>query len=271
VSTVTLASGLTLSCAQQGDVSGPAVVLLPGPTDSWRSYRPVIDRLPREIHAISVSQRGHGDSDKPESGYRVEDLAADVVQLLDACGVERAVLAGHSGSCFVARRVALDHPDRVPALILEASPTTLREDPRLAGFVDSVVSRLEDPITPDFARSFIADTSSPSIQPDLVDLLVDELIKVPARAWQGVFSGLRQYDDLAELARIEAPTLMIWGDADALVSRDMQDHLARSIPDADLLVYHGVGHTPRWEDPARFSGDLVAFVRRVARTSSRQP
>jgi pimeloyl-ACP methyl ester carboxylesterase len=270
VSTVTLASGLTLSCAQQGDASAPAVVLLPGPTDSWRSYQPVLDRLPRAIHAISVSQRGHGDSDKPESGYRVEDFAADVPQLLDACGVERAVLAGHSGSCLVARRVALDHPDRVAALILEASPTTLRDDPRLVGFVGSIVAGLEDPITPDFARSFIADTSSPSIRPDLVDLLVDELIKVPARAWLGVFSGLLQYDDLAELAGIEAPTLMIWGDADALVSRDMQDHLARSIPDAELIIYHGVGHTPRWEDPARFSSDVVTFVGRVTRLSLRR-
>ncbi|MGN6431359.1 MAG: alpha/beta fold hydrolase [Gaiellaceae bacterium] len=262
MSTVTLASGLTLSCAQQGDASGPALVLLPGPTDSWRSYQPVLDRLPREIHVISVSQRGHGESDKPDSGYRVEDFAADAVQLLDAFGIEQAVLAGHSGSCLVARRVALDHPGRVAALILEASPTTLRDDARLVGFVDSVVSRLEDPITLKFARSFIADTSSPRIRPDLVDLLVEELLKVPARVWQGVFSGLLQYDDLTELESIGARTLMIWGDADALVSRDMQHHLAHSLPDADLITYQGVGHTPRWEDPVRFSRDVAAFVSR---------
>ena len=110
---VTLASGLTLSYAQQGEAADPAVVLLPGPTDSWRSYQPVLARLPRGTYAVALSQRGHGDSDKPESGYRVEDFAADVVPLLDAGGIERAVLAGHSGSCLVARRVALDHPERV--------------------------------------------------------------------------------------------------------------------------------------------------------------
>jgi pimeloyl-ACP methyl ester carboxylesterase len=71
---------------------------------------------------------------------------------------------------------------------------------------------------------------------------------------------------MPELGRIEAPTLLVWGDADALVSRDMQDQLVHSIPAADLLVYHGVGHTPRWEDPARFSRDLVGFLRRAART-----
>src|SRR6185503_12010181 len=117
---------------------------LPGPTDSWRSYEPVLDHLPG-IRAISVSQRGHGESDKPATGYGVEDFAADVVPLLDALGIERAVLVGHSGSCLVARRVALDHPDRVAGLVLEASPTTLKGHPGLTDLVTSVVAHLSDP------------------------------------------------------------------------------------------------------------------------------
>jgi len=266
VPSVTLASALTLSYAHQGHAVDPAVVLLPGPTDSWRSYQPVLDRLPRETHVVAVSQRGHGESDKPVRGYRVEDFAADVVLLLDALGIARAVLAGHSGSCLVARRVALDRPDRVAGLLLEASPTTLRADPRLAGSVASLVTEIEDPITPDFARSFLIQTSAAGLAPDLIDLLVDELLKVPAHVWRETFSGLLEYDDLGELGRIEAPTLLVWGDADTVVPREMQDGLARSIRDVDLLVYQGVGHTPRWEDPARFSGDLATFARRVART-----
>lgn len=263
---VTLDSGLRLSYAVQGAATEPAVLLHPGPTDSWRSYRPVLDLMPWETYAVAVSPRGHGDSDKPDGGYSVEDLAADVVQLLDALGIGRAVLAGHSGSCLVARRVALDHPQRIAGLVLEASPTTLRDDERLGDFVESTVSGLEDPISADFVRSFVADTSSPSIEPDLVDLLTAEVTKVPAHVWQGTFARLLRYDDLAELGRIQAPTLLIWGDADALVSRDMQDRLLHSIPHAELLVYPGVGHTPRWEDPARFTRDLVDFVRRTTRS-----
>jgi non-heme chloroperoxidase len=257
---VTLASGLTLSCADRGDASGPTVLLLPGPTDSWRSYQPVLDRLPRGVRAIAVSQRGHGESGKPQTGYRVEDFAADVVPLLDTLGVERAVLAGHSGSCLVARRVALDHPDRVVGLLLEASPTTLRDDAQLLHFVESVVSELNDPISPDFARSFVLNTSSEGVAADLIDLLVKEILAVPARVWQQTFTGLLEYDDRTELPLIEAPTLLVWGDADTLVSRAMQDRLLGSIPDSDLFVYPGVGHTPRWENPARFSSDLVAFA-----------
>jgi non-heme chloroperoxidase len=260
---VTLASGLVLSCADQGDGPGPVVLLLPGPTDSWRSYEHLFDLLPPGFRVVAVSQRGHGRSGKPETGYRVEDFAADVVPLLDALGVERAVLAGHSGSCLVARRVALDSPDRVAGLVLEASPMTLRDNRQLLRFVRSVVSELDDPISPEFARSFVADTSSQRVSADLIDLLVEQILAVPARVWRETFGGLLEYDDRIELPLIEAPTLLVWGDADALVPREAQDGLVRSIPDADLVVYPGVGHTPRWEDPARFSSDLVTFARAV--------
>jgi pimeloyl-ACP methyl ester carboxylesterase len=257
MSTVTLVSGLTLSCADQGDLSEPAVLMLPGPTDAWRSYRPVLDLLPSGVRAVAVSQRGHGDSAKPDTGYHVEDFAADVVPLLDALGIGRAVLVGHSGSCLVARRVALDHPSRVAGLILEASPTTLRDDARLVRFL----SELGDRIDPDFARSFVVDTSSETLPPELVDLLVEDVLAVPAHVWKEMFAGLLEYDDGAELARIAAPALLVWGDADPLVSREMQDELAVSLRDARLRVYPGAGHTPRWEDPARFGDELVEFVR----------
>lgn len=257
---VTLASGISLSCAIQGPASGPGLVLLPGPTDSWRSYLPVLDRLPPSIRAIAVSARGHGHSDKPGSGYRVDDLAADVVEFLDACGIEEAVLVGHSGSCLVARRVAIDHPERIVGLALEASPLTLRGDARIEEFVQSVVAQLEDPIDHAFARSFIADTSTRTLDPGVLDELVDDLVEVPTHVWRALFTSLLDYDDLTELERITMPTLLIWGDADGLVSRDVQDELARRLLRSRLVVYPGVGHTPRWEDPARFVADLAALI-----------
>jgi non-heme chloroperoxidase len=149
--------------------------------------------------------------------------------------------------------------------VLEASPVTLRENAQLLRFVRSVVSgQLDDPISPDFARSFVVDTSSQRVSADLNDLLVEEVLAVPARVWQQTFGGLLEYDDQIELPLIEAPTLLIWGDADPLVPREAQDRLVGSIPGADLVVYAGVGHTPRWEDPERFSSDLVTFARAVA-------
>lgn len=257
---VTLPSGLRLSLTDQGSAAGPALVLLPGPTDSWRSYEPVLERLPASIRAVAVSQRGHGDSDKPPSGFGIEDFAADVVPLLDALGIERAVLAGHSGSCLVARRVAIDSPGRVAGLVLEASPLTLKGDERLEGLINSLLAQLEDPIDRAFARQVVVGTSSPEVSPEVIELFTGELLKVPARVWREMFTALARYDDTAELGAITAPALLLWGDADDLVDRAAQDTLAACIRTAELLVYPGVGHTPRWEDPARFAADVAAFV-----------
>ncbi len=251
-----------MSYAAQGDAAGPVLVLVPGPTDSWRSYGPVLERLPHSIRAIAVSPRGHGDSDKPALGYRVEDFAADLVSFLDSLGIERAVIAGHSGSCLVARRTAIDHPQRVAGLLLEASPTTLIVHAGLESFTESVLSHLEDPIDASFARSFVADMSSGALAPQLLAELADEIVKVPAGVWKQMFADLLIYTDMAELEGIDVPTLLVWGDADTLVRRDMQDVLAERIRIAELVVYPGVGHTPRWEDPLRFAADVTAFVER---------
>jgi pimeloyl-ACP methyl ester carboxylesterase len=123
---------------------------------------------------------------------------------------------------------------------------TLRHDPQLQRFVESVVSELEDPISRDGARSLVRETSSGNDTPELFDLLVEDVLAVP-HVWKKTFAGLLSNDDQAELPLIEAPTLLVWVDADTLVSRDLQHQLAHSIPEASLCVYAGVGHTPRWE------------------------
>jgi pimeloyl-ACP methyl ester carboxylesterase len=79
-----------------------------------------------------------------------------------------------------------------------------------------------------------------------------------------MFAQLLAYDDWAALPRITVPALLIWGNRDAVVSREMQDALVARVPNAALTVYAGAGHTPRWEDPQRFADDLAAFVRRTA-------
>ena len=146
--TTRLASGPRVHYAEQGDPSGEPIVFLPAYTDSWFSYSRILPLLPARYHAYALDQRGHGDSERPDCCYTVEDFAGDVVAFLDAVGVGRATLVGHSASCLVARRVAEVHPERVARLVLSGSPAgslptqvklglqaTVRAlaDPRLAG------------------------------------------------------------------------------------------------------------------------------------------
>ena len=87
---VRLSTGVTLEVAERGAPDGEPVLFLHGYTDSWFSFSTVLDRLPPTIRAIVPTQRGHGDSERPECCYRPADFAADAVALLDALGVPRA-------------------------------------------------------------------------------------------------------------------------------------------------------------------------------------
>ena len=260
--TVTLASGLTLSYVDQGDRSASTVVLVPGPLDSWRCYEPVLDRLPPTVRGVAYSQRGHGDSDKPEAGYTVQQFADDLVAFLDALRLDRPVVSGHSGAGLFARRSALDHPDRIAGLVLEATPPTLRGDAGLESFLDSVLRVLRDPVDVELVRRVIGDTTGETLSATFAEEMVQETLKVPARVWRETFAGLLDYDDTTELECLTLPVLLIWGDADDLVTRDKQEALISAIPDAELVTYGGIGHSPHWEDPSRFAADLAAFLER---------
>ena len=105
----------------QGHDSGDAIVLLHGWPDSGHSYSRVMALLPTRYRAIAPDLRGFGDSEKPEAGYTIPDLAADVVALLDELGIGRATVVGHSFGSFVARGVVEASPDRVSRLVLIGS------------------------------------------------------------------------------------------------------------------------------------------------------
>jgi len=254
---VLLATQVSIAYVDIGPRSSDVLVLLPGLSDSWRSYELVLAHLPSTFRTIAVSQRGHGDSDKPDRGYTVRHFADDLNGLLDALAIRRAVIAGHSSASVVARRFALDHPERVAGLVLEGSFVKLGEGAAQFG---ARVGSLEDPISQEFARDFASATSGRPVSKEFLDAMIEESLKTPARVWRETFASLLDYDDSAEAAKLDVRTLVIWGDKDAIIDRTATIALARSIRDSKLVVYEGIGHTPHWEDPARFAHDVAAFM-----------
>ena len=151
---VELPNRVKLPYVEQGDPSGIPMVLLHGITDSWYSFEPLLPHLPQSIHAFALSQRGHGDADRPAEGYRFDDFEGDVAAFMDALNIGQAVVVGHSMGRSVAQRFALDYPECTLGLGLVGSVTTWRGNPGLVELWDSVVSTLTDPIDPGFVREF---------------------------------------------------------------------------------------------------------------------
>ena len=256
---VRLETGPRIHCATSGDPGGSPVLFLHGWPDSGFSFRRVTALLPAAFQALAPDQRGWGDSDRPEHGYRVEDFAEDAAALLDALGVGRASVVGHSFGSFVARRLALAHPERVDRLVLIGS--ALAASNPVTREVLASLANLTDPLPREFVRDFQAGTAHVPLPEPFFDRIVEESEKAPARVWLATLENLLVYEDAASLRRLPAPTLLLRGEHDALFSRAEHDALAEAIPGARVETYLDTGHCPNWERPERVAASLEAFLR----------
>ena len=267
--TVTLPSGVALDYVDHGDRSAPVLVLLHGYTDSWRSFGPLLAALPKDLRAVALSLRGHGDSGKPRSRYDVATLAADVASLLDSLQVEDAIVAGHSMGSLVAQRFAIDHPTRTRGLILLGAFKALKGNPGATALWDDAVATLQDPVPSSFVRDFQQSTLARAVPPDFFEMVVKESLKVPAHVWQSALRSLLDTDFGRETAKITAPTLIVWGDQDVFCSREEQQALKTAIAGAELITHQGAGHALHWEEPLAIAADITTFVRSCAPASAR--
>ncbi len=268
IKSVVLPTGVRLPYVEQGGRAGVPVLFLHGTSDSWRSFETVLPDLPDWMRAIAVTQRGHGDADRPATGYHTQDFAGDVAALMDALGIEKAIIVGHSMGGSIAQRFAIDHPARMLGLVLIGARASWHRHPAVLALGEAVAT-LSDPVDPDFVREFQLSTLARPMSPAYLDAVVAESLKLPARVWRASFAEcVFQADHTAELGCIAAPTLLMCGGRDDF-ARDEQDTLVAAIAGASLLIYPDAGHALHWEEPKRFAADLAAFVARaVARDRS---
>jgi pimeloyl-ACP methyl ester carboxylesterase len=256
-----LSTGVRLHYAERGDRAGEAIVFLPGYSDSWFSFSGVLPLLSPEYHSFALTVRGHGDSDKPECCYTLDDFAADVDAFMDAVGIAEATLVGSSGGSFIARRVALDYPHRVSRLVLNPSGVSLRDNEAVMGLGEEMLA-LEDPISPEFVREWQEVNVYNPVPDEFFATAVSESLKLPARVWRDYWEGVvLTPDHAARLGEIAVPTLIMWGEQDAIFSREDSERLAAAIPGATLKVYSETGHAVHWERPEDFVRDLEAFMK----------
>jgi non-heme chloroperoxidase len=261
-----LSSGVRLHYAEQGDPTGPAVILLHGVTDSSFSWSRVLPLLPPDYRVFALDQRGHGDSDRPEQGYAIDDFAADVLAFMDAVGLPTATLVGHSMGSFIAQRAASTAPHRVERLVLVG---TAPSHFAVMDELNEAAQGLTDPVPAEFVREFQASTLQRPVPEAFFERVVAETLKLPARVWQATIAGWFAEQRWGDPSRLRMPVLLIWGDRDALMSRDDQGRLLAELPNATLTVYAGTGHTPHWEEPERFARDLEGFIRASASTPAK--
>jgi non-heme chloroperoxidase len=256
-----LPHGVTLQYAEQGEKSGIPILFLHGLSDSWHSFERVLPNLPESFHAFALTLRGHGDSSRPEEGYRFRDFAADVEAFMDLKNIDSAVIVAHSMGCLVAQLFAVEYPERVKGLILIGSPYRPSEKQDLKEMGEFILSSLEDPVPSEFVREFQESTLVQPVPEDFLETIIEESLKLPARVWKAVVESFMQEDLSGELNKIKAPTLLVWGDKDGMFGKSDQDKQLAVIENSKLLIHEGAGHGVHWEEPEKFTSGLLNFIK----------
>ena len=258
-SNIQLRTGVRLHYAEQGDRSGPVVLMLHGFADSWFSYSRVLKAMDPKYHVYVLDQRGHGESDQPQTGYTPREMAEDVVAFMNAKGINEATIVGHSMGSFVAQHVATLEPQRVKKLVLIGSAPSLKNRVVLA--LQKDVNALSDSVSERFVRDFQEGMLVQSVPDEFMNTVIAESRRLPARLWKEVIKGMLTGTD-AELAKIKSPTLIIWGEGETVFLRKEQEALVSRIANSELDVYEETGHSPTWEFPERVARDLKEFIDR---------
>ena len=259
---VRLSNGVHLEYAEKGTSTGTPIIFLHGITDSWHSFDMVLPLLPASLHAYAISQRGHGNSDRPVSGYKPEDFASDVADFMDKLKIESAIIVGHSMGGTAAQRFALDYSQKTKGLVLIGSFASYKDRP-VIDELRAIIAKLEDPIDPAFVEEFQKSTLYNPIPASSLQTFVNESMKVPARVWKSAGDGMLTVDYSKELEKVSIPTLIMWGAKDGYVPEADQHIMKAAIKNSSLLIYNETGHAIHWEVPERFVNDLVDFINKT--------
>jgi pimeloyl-ACP methyl ester carboxylesterase len=234
----------------------------------WRHALPPV--VAAGYRAVAIDNRGFGFSGKPAHGYHNADYVRLIVALLDSLGISSAVLVGHSMGGAIAVDVAIAHPDRVRGLVLVDAagfgvhwPGVLKMArwPFAGVVVTAFRARW---ITGRIVRSTFADPSK------VTEADVDQYYApVPqrdfGRALRGVLREFR-FDSLGEggaarLSRVQAPTLILWGDGDRWISLREGTRFAREMPRSEFVVMRRAGHAVPEESPDEFNRLLLDYLK----------
>ena len=280
-----LPSGARIHFRDEGRRDGSPVVLIHGSNASLHTWEPWVATLGQKYRMVTLDLPGHGLTGKvPDRDYTPESQVAVVDAVVDHLGIDRFVLGGNSMGGGVTWRYTLNHPKKVEAMILvdavglpqwsqRTPPTDSKDDTSSGPMIFRLMSkpwfraiaRFMDPyrLTAQGLKSAYSDKSKVTDQ--LIQRYYDLSLREGSReATIDRFASMSQRSDQSvDPNRLTQPTLIMWGRDDALISVDVAEEFADSLPNQSLVIYDNVGHLPMEEIPEQSAADALAFLDKV--------
>lgn len=270
--TISGGDGLGLAIYEAGDPNGPAIVFIHGFLGSHLVWeRQLSGTLAEDHRLIAFDLRGHGASDKPlaAESYTDPDLwAEDVAAVIRELDLDRPVLVGWSYGGYIIPDYLREHgSDAIGGVVFVGAVTKAGTEEAQAVLGEELLEIFGGVLSPDVrtriaaTRSFLPLLTSRPLDREWYEIILAGAMMVPPEVRLAMFSRVLDNDDV--LGGIDVPTLVIHGQDDQTVQVSAAEHIAATVPGAELRVYDGVGHAPFIEEPQRFDEDLRAFVREV--------
>lgn len=267
------AEGLHVHYRDEGNPDGVPIVLLHGNSASLHTWEPLAERLGDKYRVITYTHPGHGlTGPHPREDYSFGGMAEALDLVVDELGLDHFVLGGNSMGGWIAWRYALANPEKIDALLLlDASGMPLREGetapPLNLGFKlqQHAFGRfLLQQFTPrSIVKKSILDTVSVDaiVNEEMVDRYW-ELLRLPGNRKAAAHRALAEREPhvAQDVGNITAPALIIWGAEDQLIYATAAQTFDERLPNAEVVIYDGVGHLPMEEAPDRTAEDIDAFL-----------
>ena len=262
-------------------------VFIHGNFASWRWWSPTLERLPPGVLAVAPDLRGCGDTvieGETAPSWSIARLADDLGELVQALDLGRFHLVGHSLGGAVALQFALENSHKLRTLTLvspapAAGLAGMREGPsrsaQMLRMIDPAnaasMARLESGYRMQRAlglnrlslrRSVAEMMPGANLEKAQMDALVDDAARMTPEALVGFLQALHDWNVEDKLGWMRVPTLILAGEKDELVPPSASEKTAALLPDAELLVWPEVGHSPQLERPDDFVVLLAAATRR---------
>jgi pimeloyl-ACP methyl ester carboxylesterase len=263
--------------------SGEPLLLIEGlGYSSWMWYKQV-PVLSKSHKVIIFDNRGAGNTDKPDSEYTIELMAADAAGLLKEMGVESAHVLGVSLGGYVAQELAISEPDMVRNLMLVSTnsgpgkPITGKSPffngfLKLWGFLPTAFDGSRGPVRLEYAMSDeerMRYGLSLAFSEEYFKNNSDEIDRImewrlenpqPEYAWRRQLLAGIGYDSSPRSGEITSRTLLVNGAQDRIVSPESALKLSKKIPDSTLVVLEGAGHLLFIERPEEFNAHVLGFL-----------
>ncbi len=253
--------------------SGPAIVLIHGWSGSLRWFERNFGPLAENHRVVAFDFRGHGSSEKTESGHTMDQYAQDLHDVIEGLGVERPLMAGWSmGSIVLWNYILQFGRGQASGMVFVGQSASDLITPEyehgimthddLPEWIHALQTDRE-PFVRDNMAAMVKNTPTPAEH----DWMTNDYLRTPAHIAAVALYSQTVHNSMPAFPKIDFPTQVYFGVDPKMYKLVHGEWLAEHIPGTELVVFEESGHTPMWEEPAKFNEEIERFSERLSRES----